>query len=271
MNADRDLERRLTNLYSSEAHFRAPDRVLEGVLATVDTTSQRRAVISMPRRIQTMNSFAKLAVAAVAVFAVGAIGVAMFLPRSTGVGPAVSPSPSQPTPSPTKALPTPTPLPTPAALTKTFTSPLNRIALDYPGAWTVKPATVASTGEAANFGDPNVDTIYEPSLEDHLFFLTRSSPLGNQTAQQWLADQAVVTECPSTGPVTVDGIAGTIGNGCDVALVVKGDRGYMIRLYQSGDEGWIDQVYNRAWFLDVLATVKLDPASAGSASPSASP
>jgi hypothetical protein len=264
MNADRDLERRLTDLYSAEAHLRAPDRVLGDVIDTVEMTPQRRAVSGLPRRIQTMNAFAKLAVAAVVVLALGAIGFAALSPRSPAVGPpgfSPSPAPSEATPSPTIALPTPTPLPTPAALTKTFTSPLHKIAIDYPGRWFVKPATQASTGAEANFGDPNADFIYDPTLQDHLYLATRSSPIGNQTPQAWLADQAVVSECPSTGPVTIDGIAGTIGTDCDVALVVKGDRGYAIHLYTSGDEPWVGQVYNRAWFLQVLATVKLDPAS----------
>ena len=262
MNVSRDLERRLTDLYADEGQTRAPDRVLESALDTIDTTPQRRAVIGLPWRFQTMSSFAKLVVAAVAVLAIGAVGIAVISPRSPGVGPPVAtPSPS-PSPSPTEVpLPTPTPLPSPAALTKTFTSPLNRIAIDYPGGWTVKPATQPSTGEQGNFGAPMVDTIYDPILEDHLFISLRSSPLGAQTADAWLADQAVVSECPSTQPTTIDGVAGTIGVTCDAALVVKGDRGYVIQLYTSGDEAWIGPVYNRAWFLDVLSTVKLDPAS----------
>jgi hypothetical protein len=265
MNADRDLERRLTDLYAAEAHYRAPDRVLGSVLDTIDTTPQRHAVTDLPRRIQTMNAYAKLAVAAVVVIAVGAIGIAVLQPRTPAVGPPVatpSPSASPPTPSPTVALPTPTPLPTPAALTKTFTSPLHKIAIGYPGEWLVNPATQASTGAEGNFGDPDVDTIYEPSLQDHLFLTLRSSPIGSQTAAQWLADQAVKTECPNTAPTTIDGIAGTIGIDCSVGLVVKGDRGYVIRLYTSGDEKWIDQVYTPDWFINVvLPTVKLDPAS----------
>lgn len=274
MNVSRDVERSLTDLYADEGRTRAPDRVLKSVLDTVDITPQRRAVIGLPRRFQTMNSFAKLAVAAVAVLAVGAVGAVMIAPRSPAIGPggAVSPSPSplpaspSPTPRPT---PTPSPSPSPAALTTTFTSPLNRISVDYPGGWTVQPATQSSTGAETNFGDPTGDFIYEPTFQDHLFIALRSSPLAGQTAEQWTADQKVATECPSTTPATIDGIAGTIGTDCEVALVVKGDRGYVIRLY-TGDDSLVAP-YDRAWFLDLLATVKLDPASAGGASPSASP
>jgi hypothetical protein len=272
MNGSRDLERRLTDLYADEGQTRAPDRVLEIALDTIDTTPQRRAFIGLPRRFQPMNSFAKLAVAAVAVLAIGAVGIAVMAPRSPSVGPPVATPSASPSPSPASPSPTPRPSPTilpPAALTKVFTSPLNKIAINYPGGWTVQPATQASTGAETNFGDPTGDFIYEPTLQDHLFIALRSSPLDGETPQAWLADQAVKTECPSAGPVTVDGMGGTIGDLCDVARVVKGNRGYVIRLY-TGDDPRVAP-YNRAWFLDLLSTVMLDPAPAGGASPSASP
>ena len=262
MNANNDIDRRLSDLYAAEGSVRAPDEVLRSALSTIETTRQRRPVFRVPWRLPTMTAYAKVAIAAVVVIALGALGLAVLRSPGPNVGaPLPTPSPSV-TPSPTaKPLPTPTPLPTAAALNKRFRSPLMKIEVGYPGLWTVKPATVASTGVEGNFGDPNIDTIYEPNLQDHLFLALRSSPLGSQTAEEWLAAQAVVTECPSTTPTTVDGNAGTIGNECDVALAVKGDRGYVIHLYTSGDEPWVDQVYNRAWFLKVLATVKLDPAA----------
>jgi hypothetical protein len=273
MNGSRDLERRLTDLYADEGQTRAPDRVLEIALDTIDTTPQRRAFIGLPRRFQPMNSFAKLAIAAVAVLAIGAVGIAVISPRSPSVGPPVatpSPTTSPASPSPTP-LPTPSPTPaaTPLALNKSFTSPLNRISVDYPGGWLVQPATQPSTGVETNFGDPTGDFLYDPVLQDRLFIALRSSPLGGQTAAQWLAAQAVATECPAAGPVTVDGVAGTIGGPCDVVLLVRGDRGYVIRLY-TGDASGV-AAYDRAWFLNVLATVKLDPASAAGASASPSP
>ena len=47
MNVERDLERRLTDLYSAEANVRAPDRVLSNALETVDNTNQRRRLIRL--------------------------------------------------------------------------------------------------------------------------------------------------------------------------------------------------------------------------------
>lgn len=80
MSANLDLERRLADFYATEAAQRAPDWVLESVLATIDTTPQRRALIRVPWRFQNMSSFAKLAIATVVVIAVGAVGLAVLRP-----------------------------------------------------------------------------------------------------------------------------------------------------------------------------------------------
>jgi hypothetical protein len=80
MSPNRDLERRLSDSYATEAPPRAPDWVLGSVLATIDITPQRRALIRVPWRFPNMNSFAKLAVAAVAVIAVGAVGLTVLRP-----------------------------------------------------------------------------------------------------------------------------------------------------------------------------------------------
>ncbi|MFL5770795.1 MAG: hypothetical protein ACJ765_12025 [Chloroflexota bacterium] len=102
MNPDRDIGRRLTDLYSSEANLRAPDRVLADALETIDNTSQRRRLIGVRWRLPNLNSFTRLALALVVIAASG-IGVALF--RPAGPGPAALASPS-PTSSPS-ALPTP--------------------------------------------------------------------------------------------------------------------------------------------------------------------
>ena len=95
MNANHELERRLADFYATEAPQRAPDRVLESVLATSEITRQRRAVFRLPWRFPIMNSYAKMAIAAVAVIAIGAVGLAVLRPgTSPGVGgQAATPSP----------------------------------------------------------------------------------------------------------------------------------------------------------------------------------
>jgi META domain len=77
MNANRELERRLHDFYAREAPQRAPDRVLEGALATSELTTQRRAVIRLPWRFRRMSTLTKLAVAAILLLAAGAIGLAL--------------------------------------------------------------------------------------------------------------------------------------------------------------------------------------------------
>ena len=47
---------RIADYYATEAPPRAPDRVLEAALATIDTTRQRRALIRMPWRFPIMNT-----------------------------------------------------------------------------------------------------------------------------------------------------------------------------------------------------------------------
>ncbi len=134
MNANDRLERRLTEFYESESPPRAPDWVLRSALETIDDTPQRRVLIRVPWRFPHMNTFAKVAIAAVVVIAIGALGLSLLRPSgSSGVGgqPTASPSPS-----PSDAhlrrehLPDP-----PPALTETFTSDRHGFSTSYPTGW----------------------------------------------------------------------------------------------------------------------------------------
>ena len=61
----------------------------------------------------------------------------------------------------------------------------------------------------------------------------------------------------------MDGASGLIGNvGCSVAVVTSAGRGYWFQLYTGGDDPFPSNVYDQAWFEDVLATVKLHPEDA---------
>jgi hypothetical protein len=65
---------------------------------------------------------------------------------------------------------------------------------------------------------------------------------------------------------------GLIGDvGCDAAAVAVDGRGYLIGLYLSPDEPWLGDLYDRAWFEQVLATIDLRPEDAIDPSPSPSP
>jgi hypothetical protein len=274
MNADQDLERRLTDFYATEAPPRAPDRVLEEALATIDTTRQRRALLRVPWRYPNMNGFARYAIAAVAVIAIGAVG---FLVLQRGTGPGVGgPAPTA-TPSsiPSASLsPPPSPSPTSAlAPTTTFTSAIHGISVSYPERWAAQAATEPWTGGGYVFGEPTADFLYDPVLTDHLFLTIASQPIGDSTPDEWVAEKLALDDgCAATEPIAVDGATGLIGaDDCNVLAVTTDGRGYLISLYTSGDEAWLSTTYDRAWFGAVLATVQFQPEDAVDVAPSSSP
>jgi hypothetical protein len=271
MNANDNLERQIADFYESEAPSRAPDWVLRSTLETIDDTRQRRVVFRAPRRFPEMNSFAKLAIAAVIVIAVGAVGWRMLGPNSpSGVGGQPTANPS-PTPSPS---PSPSPDPSaPPPLGGTFTSSVHGITLSYPTGWATAPATSPWIGAAElNFHSPVIDHIYDPVLQDHLFIDVASRPLAGKTGDAWvtdlLADPNDGCGLTPTEPVTLGGASGRICDGL-VALSIQ-DRGYFIRLYTSGDEPWLERYYDQAWFRSVLDTVQLHPEDAVDTAPSPS-
>jgi hypothetical protein len=102
MTADRDTTRIVRSWLRTDEHESA-DRVLETVLARLDTTPQRRPLWPTRRFLQ-MNNLTRMAVAAAAVLVVAVLGYNV-LPRTGGVGGPVAPTA---TPSPT---PSPTPIP----------------------------------------------------------------------------------------------------------------------------------------------------------------
>ena len=58
--------------------------------------------------------------------------------------------------------------------------------------------------------------------------------------------------------------SGRIGrDGCAVAVVTTAGRGYWIQLYTGGDGPFPSNVYDQAWFEEVLATMQLHPEDAG--------
>lgn len=263
MSAKLDLERRIADYYASEVPSRAPDRVLADALATIDETQQRRVVFRVPWRFQKMNSVAKLGLAAVAVLALVAFGLAVMGP-GRGVGSSGSPSP---VPSRSSSS---SPSASPPALTETFTSNIHGISVKYPSGWNVERATVPwTTGLPPACAVPCADRIYEGDTNAAFIGLS-SQPMNGKTGAQWadavVKDRAWGDTCPvQTEPVSVDGATGILVIHCPddtpSILVWTADRGYLIVTYRIDDRAWIDQI---------LATVQLDPASAVDASPSPS-
>ena len=220
MNANYELERRLADFYASEAPQRAPERVLESALATSEITRQRRVVFRLPWRFPIMNSYAKMAIAAVAVIAIGALGLAVLRPGSSpGVG-------GQPTASPFLS-PSPRASPSasfdgPLALTETFTSERHGLSISYPAGWTTVPATDPESTAEPGFLSPAGDFLYDPGLDDgHLFIALGSAALDGRAGEDWAT--AVMNDldlgCGDAGrePITVDGAPGLI---CDTLALV---------------------------------------------------
>jgi hypothetical protein len=155
-------------------------------------------------------------------------------------------------------------------LTQTFTSTLQGISISYPEGWLVQAATEPWTGAPFVFGEPPVDSLYDPVLTDHLFLAIASQPIGDSTPDEWVAEH--LFECTGSEQVSVDGATGLIGTAdCNTAAVATDGRGYIISLYTSGDEAWLSSAFDRAWFEEVLATVQLHPEAAVESAPSSSP
>jgi RNA polymerase sigma-70 factor (ECF subfamily) len=279
MTANESLERQVADYYASEAPHRAPDWVLRSALETIEHTQQRRVFIRAPRRFPRMNSFAKVAIAAVVVIAVGAVGLSVLGPRSpsdVGALPTASPSPS---PSPTPSSSPSASQITPPALTETFTSERHGFSISYPTGWADRRAADPWTTAFPSWGSTDGDLLYDPAREDHLFLMVASQPLSGKTGAQWvddlLAGLASADECDAPiQPVMIDGTQGQLC-ASGATAVSAGDRGYAIMLYVSPDDPAVQAAYDQEFFTAILATLQLTPETAvdtaSSPSPSASP
>jgi hypothetical protein len=225
----------------------APAPILETVAAAVPSIPQRHVLVRLPWRSPPLNMYAKLAVAAVTIVAIGGLGLAVLVPGpSSGPGGPASPSPS---PSPT---PSPSP---PPALTETYTSSVHGISVSYPAGWVPKPATEPWTAGVPQQDSAFVDTI-DVTPSNNPFIALISQRLVGKTADRWMGDLLAMGQCRDSEAITVDGNPGVLSPNCfdgAVALVVAQDRGYFIWLYGADD---------RSWIREVVATVKLHPEDA---------
>lgn len=256
MNANVELERRLADYYATEAPPRAPDRVLEAVLATSDITTQRRALVRAPWRFPIMNSYAKMAIAAVVVIAIGAVGLAVLRPGSSpAAGGPASPRPStEPSSSPI------------VSLTQPFTSTVHGFSMSYPAGWHSRVAREAWTGaEPPNFQSSSADVMYDPALTDHLFLIVTSQSLGGANGEVWAEEISSLSgwddACtPTFEPITIDGADGAVLAACEGPLTRAtawaGDRGYLIWAYGLDDKYGSDDVVA---FSEILDTIQINP------------
>lgn len=274
MNANDNLERGIADVYHAEAPHRAPDWVLANALETIESTPQRRVLIRVPWRFPDMNNtFAKVAIAAVVVLAVGFVGLSLFRPSSSpGVGG------SQPNASPS-ASPTPSPSPSSASSASqamsTFTSTMHGMSIDYPADWLTDPATTPAKDPGLNFGSPDVDYLYDAQHQGDLFLAMASQPLAGKAPDAWVSDFLDSFDDGCTGPRVSLSVAGTDGVLCGSVLFATADskRGYFVRSYTGSDLTPAEEAfYSEDWFRSVLATMQLHPEAARdtAVSPSAS-
>lgn len=271
MSANEDLERRITDHYAREAPSRAPDRVLLEALSEIETTRQRHPHLRMPRRFQAMSNFAKVAAAAVIVIALGAIGLVVLTsgPISGAGGPGTATSQPSAAAGPSAGA---SGLP---ALTKDFTSAVNGFSIKYPGDWKVTTATTTwPTGKiTSNSDDPYTDGFNGSNLA--VYVISQKLAAGTDPAawiQEYQQGQELnYSKLPActvvkTEPIVIDGVTGVMDVTCpsDIfdAVVISGGRAY--------DFTFLGQPPDKAWFLDVLKTVKLHPETAVDSAPAPS-
>ncbi len=218
-----------------------------------------------------MNTFAKVAIAAVVVIAVGAVGLTVLRPPSSsnvGGQPTTSPSPS---PSPTFGA---TVIPaSPPALTETFTSERHGFSISYPTGWVPRPATDPWVTGFPNFASTSGDVIHDPVLLDHLWIVVASRPLGAMSGTQWVDDMLAQQGDDCGAPAEAFTVVGGQGKVCTTAIAAAsaGDRGYLMNLYTSGDDPSAVAAYDQAFFREVIATLQLQPEDAIDTAASASP
>src|SRR4051812_23111529 len=100
---------RIAEAYLDDGPTVLADRVLDAALDEVHLTRQRRVLFGPPWRSSNMNTYARFAVAAVAIIAIGYVGLMLLGPGRASVGAAPNAIPSA-----AAAPPPPTPAPPPA-------------------------------------------------------------------------------------------------------------------------------------------------------------
>jgi hypothetical protein len=259
---ERSLERSLREGPADEGGYRA-EAVDFSTDAHVESLRAGRSSVRLVRRFPgTIPVFALLdsvAILLVAVF-VGFV----LLPRTIPGGSGGSPPPTE------RASASPIPVP---LLTKTFVSTRNGFSVRYPAGWSTRAATTNWLPNTfVPIGNPALD---ELKLQGVARLVVTSQRFEGQTEASWIASfgqQYYLRRCsgdPAAWPrVTVDGRSGYLDlNACplpadedfstpDVAfdvIVFAADR-----VYRIGLDGVVDLNYFEA----ILATVRLDPASA---------
>src|SRR6266508_3732069 len=253
----------LIRAFLDEGQTDLPDRAFDAVRRDIHRTRQR--VVVGPWREPNMNMFARVAIAAAAVVAIGFAWV-NFGPSQNGVG-------GKPTPTPT---PSPEPLPDAGALepgrywlnavgTPNGT-PLPRIAVTLPPGWTADGDLLLKNYERdLNPGELDAsDAGAGPSLVAWQMSGTFVDPCTNHTLVKptpgpgidALADAFAHQPGTTAGPptaVTVDGYSGKFVELTVTADITKCVENFMIWASPDGNSRWVQGTneMNRMYILDV--------------------
>jgi hypothetical protein len=248
-----DSERILDAFLASEAD-RLSDRVIDAALTDIARTPQRRALRG-PWRIPTMNSYAKLAIAAVIVVVVAIGGLALLRPGgSSGTAGTAAATPS-PTPSPS-ATPSPSTAASPSPISTTdwvpFTSPRYGYTVSYPPTHPglrssgSAPTFVSSAQRDFTFGTDRFDAeqpapgrsentpvdliVLGPAGSQIAFFgFAETIPTGT-SVDDVISQSGGISGVPcESEPIMIDGQPGRFDVcGYDsIAVVIVGDRAYV--------------------------------------------
>lgn len=268
MNPDRDLAHEL-DAWLAQGPTTAPDRVLDGVVAALASTAQRRSVAHLPWTLRAPASRlgVLLAVAAAGVVIVGGLAQLENAPSNLGA------RASSPTAMPTSSTTSVSLAPIDTSGWASFTSRRNGLSVRFPTGWTATPATRAwpvgvplPRPEDYRAASAMLDTFVAP---DGPIFAAGSQPLAlsERSPDAWLkrfeatgrgTDPVQCWPAPADmGHATVGGVRAWIRSGCGATdvIVFVGARVYVFRAE-------IDPTLNRPLFDAFLSTVRLTPAAA---------
>jgi hypothetical protein len=242
---------RTARLWLEDGPIVLSDRALLAALDEIHVTRQHRSARPV-RRFVAMNSYAKLAIAAVVVVVVAIGGFALLRPgESSGPGGAPTATPS-PTPSPSAA-PSPSPAASPSPISTTdwvpFTSERYGYQISYPPTLPGCPdaerpdgrgqASATRSGRMCGSGQgcaPRLDRLGPDGSQIAFFAFAETIPAG--TSVDDIISQSVGTKDPNgvplpaceSEPITIDGQPGRFdvcGDAISMAVVTIGDRAYV--------------------------------------------
>ena len=253
---------------------RLPDATRRAIAVTTRTTRQSRRPRWVPWRFPNMNGMSRFALAAVAVVAV-ALGGLYLLTGRPAAGSAGQRRrlrrPSSPSPSPTLSASPDTDVHVGSVrhLDRLSERLDHRPCSQAVDEWATRELKTARATRSRIRCSATICS----------WFLHRSRwparPATNgRQPYQASVNGAAHARLRTPGRSPIDDAPGVIVD-CAArpihALTWVGDRGYFVLLYRSADEPWLDGVYDRTWFEQVLGTVKLQPEDAVAApSPTAS-